>query len=80
VLDHWLRRPGESSLHEPSARYSSLVQDLDGGARCLGGEVNSSICSAMGCEGVVTDGLVRDLPEVEAVGFRYLARGVGVAR
>jgi regulator of RNase E activity RraA len=56
------------------------VQDLDGGAGCLGGEVNSYICSAMGCEGVVTDGLVRDLPEVEAVGFRYLARGVGVAR
>jgi regulator of RNase E activity RraA len=34
----------------------------------------------MGCEGVVTDGLVRDLPDVEAVGFRYLARGIGVAR
>jgi regulator of RNase E activity RraA len=34
----------------------------------------------MGCEGVVTDGLVRDLPDVEAVGFRLLARGVGVAR
>ena len=27
-----------------------------------------------------TDGLVRDLPDVEALGFRYLARGVGVAR
>jgi regulator of RNase E activity RraA len=29
---------------------------------------------------VVTDGLVRDLPDVEAMGFRMLARGVGVAR
>jgi 4-hydroxy-4-methyl-2-oxoglutarate aldolase len=57
-----------------------VVQDLDGGAGCLWGEVNSTICAAMGCEGVVTDGLVRDLPDVEAVGFRYLARGVGVAR
>jgi 4-hydroxy-4-methyl-2-oxoglutarate aldolase len=57
-----------------------VVQDLDGGAGCLWGEVNATICSAMGCEGVVTDGLVRDLPDVEAVGFRYLARGVGVAR
>ncbi len=57
-----------------------VVQDLDGGAGCLWGEVNSSICLALGCEGVVTDGLVRDLPEVEAMGFRYLARGIGVAR
>ncbi|HEX2575176.1 MAG TPA: RraA family protein [Aquihabitans sp.] len=57
-----------------------VVQDLDCGAGCLWGEVNSSICLALGCEGVVTDGLVRDLPDVEALGFRYLARGVGVAR
>lgn len=57
-----------------------VVADLDGGDGCLWGEVNSTICAAMGCEGVVTDGLVRDLPDVEAVGFRYLARGVGVAR
>jgi 4-hydroxy-4-methyl-2-oxoglutarate aldolase len=57
-----------------------VVQDLDGGAGCLWGEVNATICSAMGCEGVITDGLVRDLPDVEALGFRYLARGVGVAR
>jgi len=57
-----------------------VVQDLDGGAGCLWGEVNSSICLALGCEGVVTDGLVRDLPDVEAIGFRYLAAGIGVAR
>lgn len=57
-----------------------VVQDLDEGPGCLWGEVNSTICSAMGCEGVVTDGLVRDVPDVKAIGFRYLARGVGVAR
>jgi 4-hydroxy-4-methyl-2-oxoglutarate aldolase len=57
-----------------------VVQDLDEGSGCLWGEVNSTICAALGCEGVVTDGLVRDLPDVEAIGFRYLARGVGVAR
>jgi 4-hydroxy-4-methyl-2-oxoglutarate aldolase len=57
-----------------------VVQDLDEGPGCLWGEVNSTICSAMGCEGVVTDGLVRDVPDVEGIGFRYLARGVGVAR
>lgn len=63
----------------PSPRIV-VVQDLDQGAGCLWGEVNATICSALGCEGVVTDGLVRDLPDVEAIGFRYLARGVGVAR
>lgn len=63
----------------PSPRIV-VVADLDGGAGCLWGEVNASICRALGCEGVVTDGLVRDLPDVEAIGFRYLARGVGVAR
>ena len=57
-----------------------VVQNLDQGSGCLWGEVNSTICSAMGAEGVVTDGLVRDLPDVEAIGFRLLARGVGVAR
>ena len=57
-----------------------IVQDLDQGSGCLWGEVNSTICAAAGCEGVVTDGLVRDLPDVEALGFRMLARGVGVAR
>jgi 4-hydroxy-4-methyl-2-oxoglutarate aldolase len=67
-------------VEEAPAPSVIVVQDLDGGAGCLWGEVNATICTAMGCEGVVTDGLVRDLPDVEAVGFRYLARGVGVAR
>jgi 4-hydroxy-4-methyl-2-oxoglutarate aldolase len=57
-----------------------VVQDLDEGSGCLWGEVNATICAAMGCEGVVTDGLVRDVADVEDIGFRYLARGVGVAR
>jgi 4-hydroxy-4-methyl-2-oxoglutarate aldolase len=57
-----------------------VVEDRDQGAGCLWGEVNATICRRLGAEGVVTDGLVRDLPAVEALGFRYLARGVGVAR
>lgn len=57
-----------------------VVEDRDHGAGCLWGEVNATICHRLGAEGVVTDGLVRDLPAVEALGFRYLARGVGVAR
>jgi regulator of RNase E activity RraA len=57
-----------------------VVADLDQGPGCLWGEVNASICGAMGAGGVVTDGLVRDVPDVAALGFHYLARGVGVAR
>ena len=57
-----------------------MVEDRDQGAGCLWGEVNATICRRLGAVGVVTDGLVRDLPAVEALGFRYLARGVGVAR
>lgn len=57
-----------------------VVQDLDQGPGCLWGEVNSTICSALGARGVITDGLVRDLADVEPLGFQYLARGVGVAR
>lgn len=58
-----------------------IVRDRDGevGSGCLWGEVNSSICRALDCEGVVTDGLVRDVPAVAAIGFGYLARGVGVS-
>lgn len=57
-----------------------VVQDLDQGPGCLWGEVNATICSALGARGVITDGLVRDLADVEPLGFHYLARGVGVAR
>ena len=57
----------------------SLIQDLDGPARGYGsfwGEVNSNIHKGLGCLGVVTDGSVRDLPDV-ADGFQMLADRVG---
>lgn len=62
-----------------------VVQDLDladglDSVGCLWGEVNVTLCQAMGAVGVVTDGLVRDVPDVEALRFHYVARGVGVAR
>ena len=57
-----------------------VVQDLDAPdpRGCLWGEVNATIFGALDCEGVVTNGLVRDLPEARAVGFRYHAAGIGV--
>jgi regulator of RNase E activity RraA len=58
-----------------------VVQDLDAPDSCgsLWGEVHATIFGALGCEGTVTNGLVRDLPEAEAVGFRYFAAGIGVS-
>ena len=57
----------------------SVIHDLDGEARGYGsfwGEVNSNIHKGLGCLGVITDGSVRDLPDV-AEGFQMLADRIG---
>ncbi|TDJ39521.1 MAG: RraA family protein [Gammaproteobacteria bacterium] len=56
-----------------------VIQDLDGTQRGYGswwGEVNSNIHKGFGCLGVITDGSVRDLPDI-ADGFQMLADRVG---
>lgn len=56
-----------------------VMQDLDDGQRGYGsfwGEVNSNIHRGLGCEGLITDGSVRDLPDI-APGFQMLADRVG---
>ena len=53
-----------------------IVQDLDK-PRVLGsfwGEVNSGIHKALGCIGTITDGAVRDLDEMQTVGFKAISR------
>lgn len=53
-----------------------MVQDLDK-PRVVGafwGEVNSSIHKALGCVGTIVDGGIRDLDEMNSVGFKALAR------
>jgi regulator of RNase E activity RraA len=54
-----------------------VVQDLDDdpGVGALIGEVMGNIFKRLGCEGIVTDGGVRDLKEVEAIRFQYFAPG-----
>ena len=54
-----------------------VIQDLDEqpGYGCFWGEVNSSIHLGFGCLGVITNGAVRDLPDV-AEGFQMLAGSV----
>lgn len=56
-----------------------VIQDLDGENRGYGsfwGEVNSNIHAGLGCLGLITDGSVRDLPDI-APGFQMLADRVG---
>ncbi len=57
-----------------------VVQDLDK-PRCIGafwGEVNSNIHRALGCVGSICDGAIRDLDEMNAAGFKALARRLAV--
>ena len=57
----------------------TVIQDLDGSQRAYGsfwGEVNSNIHKGLGCTGVITDGSVRDIPDI-AEGFQMLADCVG---
>ena len=42
---------------------------------CYMGEVMATCAKQLGAVGLVTDGGVRDLPEVEALGFHYFAAG-----
>lgn len=58
----------------------SVVQDLSptpGGA--YWGEVNAGMHKSLGSQGVITNGTVRDLNEVESIGFHFFASGVQVS-
>jgi regulator of RNase E activity RraA len=58
-----------------------LVHDIDEprGQGAQWGEVQANIHKALGCVGVVTDGSVRDLDEVRALGFQFAAAHVSVS-
>jgi 4-hydroxy-4-methyl-2-oxoglutarate aldolase len=58
-----------------------VVHDLDDprGQGAQWGEVQANIHRALGCAGAVTDGSVRDLDEVRALGFQFAAAHVSVS-
>jgi regulator of RNase E activity RraA len=58
-----------------------VMHDLDDprGQGAFWGEVQATIHRALGCVGVVTDGSVRDLDEVRALGFQVCAAHVSVS-
>src|SRR6185312_13929470 len=76
--------PGEKQVPQPdmwryvaAARQPSVmvVQDLDQppARGCAWGDVAASILLRLGCVGAVTNGGVRDIREVEALGFQLFA-------
>ena len=67
-------------LSIPAPRVA-VVHDLDDprGQGAQWGEVQANIHKALGCVGVVTDGSVRDLDEVRALGFQFAAAHVSVS-
>lgn len=58
-----------------------VVHDLDDprGQGAQWGEVQANIHKALGAVGVITDGSVRDLDEVRALGFQFAAAHVSVS-
>jgi regulator of RNase E activity RraA len=62
-----------------SGRKPSIMvcQDLDqpAGRGCAWGDVSASIFRRLGCNAVVTNGAVRDIREVETIGFGLFASG-----
>lgn len=58
-----------------------VIEDVDAqsGLGALVGEVHANILNSLGCVGVVTNGAVRDLPALEALGFAAFASRVAVS-
>jgi regulator of RNase E activity RraA len=85
------RQPGDDAI--PVARLHEQVAGVDGpvvvvledvddppGAGAFLGEVNGSLLAALQISGVVTNGRVRDIAELRALGYSVYGRGLCVAR
>jgi 4-hydroxy-4-methyl-2-oxoglutarate aldolase len=67
-----------ASLPEPRVMVLQDVDHQPGLGACVG-EIHASIGRALNCVGCVTNGAVRDLPAVEAMGFQMYARHSSVS-
>ena len=58
-----------------------VLEDMDHhpGLGAFIGDVHANILQALGCVGLVTNGAVRNLPEVRALGFQMFAGNVSVS-
>ncbi|MDR2588060.1 MAG: RraA family protein [Spirochaetales bacterium] len=68
------------TLHASPKPTITVIQDLDPvPTGSFWGEVQATTHAALGCAGVVTSGGVRDLDEVEPLGFEYYAARILVS-
>jgi 4-hydroxy-4-methyl-2-oxoglutarate aldolase len=76
-----LRLASWRALEAVPAPRIMVIQDLDepAGVGAYWGDVQSNIHRALGCVGAVTNGSVRDLDEVRALGFHFFAGSVSVS-
>jgi regulator of RNase E activity RraA len=58
-----------------------VIEDVDScpGTGTFVGEVHANILKALGCVGAVTNGVVRDVPAIEEMGFQLFAEGMAVS-
>lgn len=70
-----------SHLQQQPAPHVLVIQDMDHrpGIGAYIGEVHSAILQALGAVGVITNGAVRDLPGIEALGFQAFSGSVAVS-
>jgi len=73
---HWWRYL--ASIPEPRVMVVEDAEETPG-VGALVGEIHATIAMALDCVGYVTNGSVRDLPALEALGFAVFAGGVSVS-
>lgn len=62
------------AVHDTAKPTLALIQDTDRRPKgSLWGEVHATVHMALGCVATITNGGVRDLDEVRAIGFDYFA-------
>ena len=68
-------------LAEMPAPHIVVIEDADRrvGTAAFVGEIHAAILQAMGCVAVVTNGAVRDLEQVERLGFQLFSGNVSVS-
>ena len=77
---HFPRRQYWEYVNESASPRIAVMQELS--MHPLGafwGEVQANLHSKLGCKGLITNGLVRDLDEVKALGFQLISSGIGVS-
>ena len=63
----------------PSPRVVVMQELSEKPLGAFWGDVHANIHRRLKCEGLITNGLVRDIDEVQAIGFQFFSSGIGVS-